>query len=452
MERQYKDLIRSKIVDALAAPVPAHTRRDVHLPRVRGKALAVIGMRRSGKTTFLWQCLADRLAAGTPRDALLYFNFEDERLADMTAGELQWVVEEFFALHPERRDAQTVTFFLDEMQRVPGWETFARRLLDTERLDLFLSGSSSRLLSREVATSMRGRAMEVLIHPFSFREALRHRGAEPHAPWIDLPKAARSSIERHFRTYLTEGGFPEVQGLPARDRTSLLRTYVDVAILRDVIDRHGVTNPAALRWMQRHLLGNPASSFSVQKFFDSLKSQGLAVGKNTLHDYLAHLEDAFLVRTVSLHSASERRRMVNPRKAYPVDPGLIPLYERTGRANLGRALETIVLIELERRGCEIGYLRTREGHEVDFFARDPEGHALLIQVSAEVGHPDTLVREVRALVSASVEHPGAKPLLITLDSQPPAEALPAAIRWQPAIAWLLGDKVPRQGNGNRGNH
>jgi predicted AAA+ superfamily ATPase len=279
MEREMKQVVRQKITDALAAPVPAHTRRDVYVPAIKGKALAVIGMRRSGKTTFLWQCLADRLAAGTPRDALLYFNFEDERLAEMTTQDLQLVVEEYYSLHPERRDAQRVTLFLDEIQSVPGWEAFVRRLLDTEKVELFLSGSSARLLSREVATSMRGRAMEVLVHPFSLREALRHRGVEPQKPWDDLPKAARSTLDKHFRAYLTEGGFPESQGVPARDRASLLRTYVDVAILRDVIERHSVSNPAALRWLQRHLLGNPAAPFSVQKFFDALKSQGLPVGR-----------------------------------------------------------------------------------------------------------------------------------------------------------------------------
>ena len=323
MERELKQVIRLKITDALRhASVPALTRRDVHLPSIKGKAMAVIGMRRSGKTTFLWQCLGKRLEDGTPRDALLYFYLEDERLAEITAQSLV-VVEEYFSLHPERRDSKSVTFFLDEIQEVPGWEAFVRRLLDTEKVELFLSGSSARLLSREVATSMRGRAMEVLVHPFSLREALRHRGAEPKSPWNDLPKATRSALDKHFRAYLSEGGFPESQGVPVRDRASLLRTYVDVAILRDVIERHGVTNPAALRWLQRHLLGNPAAPFSVQKFFDALKSQGLPVGKNTLHDYLAHLEDAFLVRTVSLHTASERQRMVNPRKAYPIDPGLI---------------------------------------------------------------------------------------------------------------------------------
>ena len=245
--------------------------------------MAVIGMRRSGKTTFLWQCLGERLEAGTPRDALLYFNFEDERLADMTAQELQLVVEEYFSLHPERRDSKRVTFFSMKSRKCLAGMRFCPSVAGHRKGGTICSvtGSSARLLSREVATSMRGRAMEVLVHPFSLREALRHRGAEPKSPWTDLPKAARSTLDKYFRAYLSEGGFPESQGVPVRDRASLLRTYVDVAILRDVIERHGVTNPAALRWLQRHLLGNPAAPFSVQKFFDALKSQGLPVGKNT---------------------------------------------------------------------------------------------------------------------------------------------------------------------------
>jgi len=187
---------------------------------------------------------------------------------------------------------------------------------------------------------------------------------------------------------------------------------------------------------------HPPGDISVQKFFDTLKSQGLPVGKNTLHDYLAHLEDAFLVRTVSLHTASERQRMVNPRKAYPIDPGLISLYERSGRINLGHALETAVFLELERRGYETDYVRTRDGYEVDFFARDPEGKATLIQVCTEVSDPGTYEREVRALAAAAAEYPGAIPLLLTFDTLPPRLSLPKPLRWQPAIAWLLGDELP----------
>lgn len=261
MEGQLREVIRQKIVDALATPVPAFTRRDIRLPGVPNKALAVIGARRAGKTTFLWQILGDRLARGTPREGLLYFSFEDERLAGITAGELGVVVEEYYRLHPEWRDRRRAAFFFDEIQVVPGWEGFARRLLDSESVDLFLSGSSAKLLSREVASSMRGRAMEALVLPFSFREYLRHRGREPQKQVPRLTKAERSGLDRDLRQYLAAGGFPEAQSVSPRDRVELLRGYVDVALLRDVIERHAVSHPVALRWMTRHLLGNAAGGF-----------------------------------------------------------------------------------------------------------------------------------------------------------------------------------------------
>ncbi len=156
-------------------------------------------------------------------------------------------------------------------------------------------------------------------------------------------------MERAFADWLTTGGFPEAQGLDGASRRQLLRDYVDVAMLRDVVERHGVSNVTGLRWLVRHLLGNAAAHFSVEKFYAALKSQGVAISKDTVHQLLAHLEDCFLVRMVWMESASERQRMVNPRKAYPVDPGLIAVFDRSGRANSGHALETAVLIELERR-------------------------------------------------------------------------------------------------------
>ena len=173
------------------------------------------------------------------------------------------------------------------------------------------------------------------------------------------------------------GGFPDAQrslggkfdaGVDRATRHRLLRDYVDVAMLRDVVERHNVRNVVALRWLVRHFLANAGSLFSVEKFHAALKSQGVAVAKDTVHQLVAHLEDCFLVRVVWMESASERQRWVNPRKAYPVDAGLIPVFDRTGRSNVGHALETAVLIELKRRGVETTYLRTKEGYEVDFVA------------------------------------------------------------------------------------
>lgn len=437
MEGQLKSTLRAKIADSLGAPIPTLTRRDIRIPPMKNKACAVIGMRRTGKTTFLWQLLSDRLQKGAPRESLLYLSFEDDRLDGMTVRDLGVLFEEYYTLHPEWRDKKQVSFFLDEIQLVPGWEVFARRILDNEKIELFISGSSARLLSREVATSMRGRAVEALVHPLSFREYLRHQDREPKPNRPTPSKAERSTMEQDIRTYLSDGGFPESLGLAARDRNALLQSYVDVVILRDVIERHQVSHPVALRWMVRHLLGNAAGTFTINKFYGDLKSQGIPIGKDTLHAYLGHLEDAFLIRTVTIATESERQRMVNPRKIYPIDPGLIPVFDRSERSNLGHALETAVLLQLDRAGADVAYVKTKDGYEVDFLARYPDGHQELIQVCANLDHPDTRERETRALQEAQQEHPKARPTLITLDAWPERIPPPTRVKIHSASEWLL---------------
>jgi len=395
---------------------------------------------KKGKTSLLWQILKDRRSLGTPREALLYFSFEDERLAGMRAADLDILVEEYYRLYPQWRDQRRVTFFLDEIQVVTGWEVFVRRILDSEKMDIFLSGSSARLLSREVATSMRGRAMEAKVFPFSFRESLRHAGHEPLAPPERLTKAQRSLIDNNLHGFLEHGGFPEAQGLDPRNRTELLRSYIDVVLLRDVVERHGISQPVALRWMVRQLLGNAAAIFSVNKFHADLKSQGFAIGKDTLHSYLGYLEDSFLLFSLTVATDSERRRRVNPRKIYPIDTGLIPIFDRSGKANLGHALETAVFLELNRRDAEIAYVRTTDGFEVDFLARYVDGREELIQVCVSIDHPETLDRETRAMHAAAVEFPRAKQVLVTID-KPSLIDISTDIQVVKAGDWLLSDKT-----------
>ena len=207
-------------------------------------------------------------------------------------------------------------------------------------------------------------------------------------------------------------------------------------MLRDVIERHAVSHPVALRWMVRQLLGNAGGSFSVNKFHGDLRSQGIPVAKDTLHNYLSHLEDAFLVRTVPVATDSERRRMVNPRKSYPIDPGLLPVFDRSGKVNVGHTLETVVAMHLERRGAEITYVRTAEGFEVDFLARYPDGNQQLIQVCADLGTPETLDRETRALLAAIDEHPRASPHIVALATDA-VRGLPEKVNLHSAASWLL---------------
>jgi len=159
-----------------------------------------------------------------------------------------------------------VTWCFDGIQVVPGWERFVRRLLDSENVEVFLSGSSARMLSREVATSMRGRALETVITPFSFREFARVRGAEWQRGRRVVGAAERSAWLALFDDYLEMGGFPEAGGLALpRERIGLLQGYVDSVLFRDVVERHGIGNIVALRALVRQLLRQAASHFSGTK-------------------------------------------------------------------------------------------------------------------------------------------------------------------------------------------
>ena len=430
-------ILADKLQAALrAVPARTLTLRDARLPTVAGKVHSVIGMRRAGKTTFLHQ-LQDELRAKLPPERAVYLSFDDDRLAGMGAEQLGFLLEEFYRLHPELRGKETVHWFLDEIQLVPGWERFARRVLDSEKVQLVVSGSSAQMLSREVHTSLRGRGLATVIRPFSFREFLRHRGEEPAGKkWQPTP-AERSKVEKYFREYLAAGGFPETLGLEAPLQVELLQGYVDTVLFRDVVERHNVSQVEALRWLVRHCLRNPASSFSVHRLHQDMKSQGHAVAKDAVHAMLSHLLDAFLLSAVPLATDSERQRNSNPRKVYPADPGLIRAFDNSGRTNIGHALETVVLVELERRGLEVGYVKTDAGFEVDFLARHAAKGAELIQVCADVRNAETLARELRALSEAAKTYPHATQRLLVLDQDSMASVNAPGIEVQPAYEWLF---------------
>jgi predicted AAA+ superfamily ATPase len=401
-------------------------------------------MRRAGKTTFLRQLLQER-RAHVPAEQAIYLSFDDDRLAGLCADQLGNLLEEYYRRAPALRGRATVHWFLDEIQLVPGWERFVRRVLDTEKVEIVVSGSSARMLSREVHTSLRGRGMATVIRPFSFREFLRHRDEEPGGDPRRWTPAGRSLIEKRFREFLSEGGFPEAQGLSPATRVELLQGYVDAVLFRDVVERYGVSQVAALRWLVRQCLRNPAGSFSAHRLHQDLKAQGHGVAKDVVHAMLGYLQDAFLLSAVPLATDSERQRNSNPRKLYPADTGLIKAFDASGRTNQGHALETVVLNELERRKAEAGYVKTADGLEVDFLARYPGGGEELLQVCADLSSPETRARELRAMTVAAKEHPRAARRLLVLDRDALAHARQFPIEAQPVCEWLLADQTAQQG-------
>ena len=410
--------VQEKLADSAVMNFPQLTRREADGSLVPGKARAVIGMRRAGKTSFLFQCLADRLAGGTAREKLVYFNFEDERLAGIEAADLGMVFDAYYRAHPSFRQKETVTWCLDEIQVVTGWEAFVRRVLDSERVEVFLSGSSARMLSREVATSMRGRALETVITPFSFREFCAARG-EAVAGEL-LSAASRSRIEACFDLYLQIGGFPESLAVSTeRQRVELLQGYVDSVLFRDVAERHNIGNLVALRSFARQLLRRAATLCSVSKLYADFKSRGIGVSKETLLRYLEHFEDAFLL----------------------FDHGLAHAFSASGGLNRGHLIENIVACEFQRHSRDLAYVKTAGGGEVDFLATRYDGSRTLAQVASDLTDRGTFDREIQSLVEAVEDFPDARRVLLCESSPPRGGSIPKGIEVIPVWRWLL-DQQP----------
>ncbi len=430
------DTIEAVVAEFDPTGLPVPSPREAQLPALPGKADALIGMRRAGKTWRMYQEITEQIAAGTSPGRILYLNFEDERLPPLSGEDLHRFVDAHRRRHPADI-GRGLSLYLDEVQNVPGWELFVRRTLDRRDTRVVVTGSSAQLLSREIATSLRGRALATEIAPFSFRESLVFSGRQLPDTW---PVSAEQGalLRARFETYMRVGGFPEVQGLDDRMRVRVLQDYIDVVVLRDVIERHGVGNVEALRYLVRRLLAAPAGRFSVNRFYNDLKSHGRKVGKDSLYAALAHLEDAFLVFALPIDDRSEAVRTANPRKAYPVDTGLAAAHSFSAAQNTGHLLETAVYLELRRRGYECGYIKTRSGFEVDFAARRRGlGHGQLVQVCADTSDPATRSRELRALDEAMSERRFDKALLLTLGETDTIEVSAGTVMVRPVWRWLL---------------
>jgi len=429
-----KNVISQLIDDFHERNLPELVTRDKEFSEVKGKADVVIGMRRSGKTWFCYQKIKELIASGIKKEEILYLNFDDDRLLEFNANNFQEILDVYFGKYPEHRNARCY-FFFDEIQRINQWEMFIRRLLDTENLQVFITGSSSKLLSSEIATSLRGRSLPIEIFPFSFEEYLKFQGL-----FSDRPKTfganTASILRKAVKNYLDVGGFPEVQKTDLALRIEILQGYIDSVLLKDIIERHKISNIVALKYLVRHIMNSSGGQFSVNKFFNTMKSMSIKCTKNSLYEYLDHLTDAFLFYKVPIHSRSEKSRLINPAKIYTIDTGLLNAMTFRNSYNYGQFLETMVFMHLRRGGYDAEYVNTKDGREVDFFTRHRiSGETHLIQVCWEMSDKKTFERELQGLKSAMDELSLPTGTIVTWDDETVIEN---KIRVIPIWRWLLG--------------
>lgn len=425
-----RTVIERLVAEAMDRRIPDVIQRDLSVRRMNGKVSVLTGMRRTGKTSLCFQMMHELLADGVPRERLLYLNFEDDRLAEVRVGDLQWILEAYYGATPAMKD-QRCWFFFDEMQRVAGWEMFVRRILDTEQAQVTLTGSSAKLLSREIGTAMRGRSLTTEVFPLSFREYCRFQGqAVPEGRFHG--DRTRHELARAADGYLRRGGFPEVQSCPEDIWRAVLQGYVDVVILRDVIERHGLTNFAAVRALVRHVVQNPGQLLSVTRLAASFAQAGIPCGKGTLFDVLDHLHDAYFCFPMEVHDRSLRRRQVNPRKVYAADVGLCRAFASGPLQDRGAMLEGIVFGAFRARGLKPDYVVTESRTGVDFVYEDGNGWHF-VQACWSMEDETTAARELRGLADARPLHPKASRTVVTWRDEGDREG----VRIVPLWKWLL---------------
>jgi hypothetical protein len=394
------ETIQSIILDFQEVNLETGVPRRLQIATVRGKAAICVGVRRSGKSTCLFQVMQRLIESGVSRQNILYLNFFDDRLHGLRQENLGLITEAYYSIFPKKKNSETVYCFFDGIQSVSGWEPFVDRLMRTGKCEIYITGSSAKMLSKEIATQMRGRALSWEMFPFSFREFLDHKGIEKED---SLSTKKRLIIQKAFEEYWETGGFPEVLGLSRLLRIKIHQEYFHTILFRDLVERHDISHPKAVTDLAHRLIDNAAARYSVNSLTGYLKSLGHKVPKAAVSDYLEWFEDAYFLFTTRIFDSSAARTDSNPKRIYCIDHAMVTSVASGIPVNSGHLLENLVFTALRRLYAETYYYKTKTGREVDFIVPASGKTRILTQACESLADPQTRKREITALSEAMAE-------------------------------------------------
>ena len=395
-----------------------HRKEAVLVDLKSTQAQVVIGVRRSGKSTLCYQALqsADVKYA--------YADFDDERMADIEAKQLNDVLEILYKIYGDFN-----YLFLDEIQNVKGWHLFVNRML-RKKMHVIITGSNAKLLSGELATHLSGRNKEIALYPFSFKEFCSMKQVDTERKTTKAEAFRRAA----FDEFMKQGGFPELFAID--DRKSYVNTLVDNILKRDIEQRYKIAYKASFENMAHHLLNVSPTIVVSQDLANTFHFKSEHTAKN----YVGYLKQAYMLIGVPKYSQKSKVRTVQE-KVYAVDVAMMDQRENAfAGENLGHRLETIVLIHLVRKGklegLDVYYLNERYG-ECDFLVC--RGNAVLqaVQVSYDITAEKTRKREVNGLLLAAKQTGCTNLLLLTDHESSTIEEGGHKIKVQPVYEWSL---------------
>ncbi len=420
--------------------LPDMVDREVEVSLEGDSIVSIVGARRAGKTYLLLNIIK-KLLSDVGRSNILYVDFEDIKLKGIKAEMLDELLMVFMEMFAPVEDKKIYLFF-DEIQNVDGWERWLRGLHNRKKYKIVISGSSSALLSKEIATALRGRSINYEIYPFSFKEFLKARKYEYDLDIVEHTEE-RGRIQGYLNEYIQYGGFPEVVlSSSEKLKRKLLTSYFEAIFHRDIVERYKIRSINLMEQFLLYLLNSNAARISLGKMENFFKTIGMKTSKKTLGEYLKYAGDVFFAFTVEIFSYKIKDRLQYPRKVYSIDTGLVNALVPSFSSNIGRLYENVVFLHLKRMigsnpSIGIYYWKDRQGREVDFVITDGLNPRELIQVSYDVSSPKTLERERRGLLKAMEEFNLDEGIIITDHYSGEVEEGGKRIKFIPLYRWLL---------------
>jgi predicted AAA+ superfamily ATPase len=384
-----KEIIKRIIADFHESKLPDIKSRILKIPADTGEIIILSGVRRSGKTYHLLNIIKNLVGSGTDINNIIYFNFEDERL-DLTDFKPDEIIQSYLELYPGKT-LNDCYFLFDEIQNINNWQVFIRRIYDSVSKNIYLTGSNSKLLSKEISTSLRGRSITFEIYPLSFKEYLNFLEVE-----LNLYSTKSSSqIINLFQLFLFNGGFPEIIKMNNDLKNKVLQEYFNVMIFRDLIERFDIKQTAILRYFCKRVIGNSAKEFSVNKIFNELKSQGYKISKDKLYEFQNDIESIYLALFLLKYSKSVVKSELAQKKAYSIDNGISTSLDFNLSKDVGSLLENLIFLELVKSGKKVSYYKNK--FECDFLIIENDEVIRAIQVCADLNNEKTFDRELKGL-------------------------------------------------------
>jgi predicted AAA+ superfamily ATPase len=399
------EIVRQIIKDFHEAPLPVFQSRDLPIPLNTEKIITLIGPRRAGKTSELFNIMQVLLSQGVAKERICYLSCEDERF-DHSVEELGELLEVYQSLYPDL-DLSTCYFFFDEIQLFDKWDRFIRRLHDTISKHIFLTGSNAKLLSREIATELRGRSLSYSVLPLSFSEYCAFQR-------IDTTKRTTKNTAILYNAldqYLRFGGFPELLKYEPTLKISILQEYFNVMFYRDLVERFDVSNVSLLKFFIKRLMSCATKEFSINKIYNELKSSGYKISKDSLYNFADNCEAIYLALPVKKYNASIIHLELTEKKIYVVDNGLFNAINPRFSEDNGKLMEQTVFLQLLREPGEVFFHKHK--YECDFLVKEGLNVTRAIQVSYNLSDHETREREIRGLVEACLAHELTEGLIIT---------------------------------------